>query len=105
MIKNYKAKFNYLYRRDPRCHICKKYFMAVNTAIDLHHKCHKKKWRIKKYPLFIDSILNLEIVHNICHLARGGHNSITDYRAAKIELFLVRHPAIARFVNDPAIAF
>ena len=106
MIKNYGAIFNYLLARNDLCLICKKpleNFPAVYAEkIDLHHKCHKTKKRILKFPLFIDSLLNLELVHHKCHLKRGGHNSITDYRAARYESFLMRHPLIAGFVNNPA---
>lgn len=73
--------------------------MSINQKLDLHHKFHNTKWRRKKCPLFIDSLLNLELVHHECHLQHGGlAGSIGDFQAVKWERFLERHGKIAGWV-------
>lgn len=93
-------KYNYLYyRQDGLCAICGT-LMSLNEKLDMHHKCRRHKWRLKKFPLFIDSIINLELCHHDCHLSKdGGH--ISDYQAERYEIFLRNHPKKCSFVNNP----
>lgn len=97
-MKNYHNKVFYLYKRQRGiCVICGSK-MGLTEVLDLHHKCRKHRWRIRKYPLFIDSIINLELAHNGCHITKDG-NHISDLQAGKYERFLERHPRICDFVN------
>jgi hypothetical protein len=66
---------------------------------DLHHRVHKSKWRIKVYPLFIDSLLNLVGMNNSNHINNNSRFKITDLKAEKYQRFLENHPKIAKFVN------
>ncbi len=97
-MKNYQAKLDYLYRHQKCiCPVCKEY-MSYNQGIDIHHKCRKHKWRMKKFPLFIHSLLNLELLHSACHLSKDGSH-IGDLQAEKMELFLKKRKKITDFVN------
>ena len=101
MIPNYDKIKRYLYiHQDRKCPVCKK-IMLYNEKLDLHHRVNNSKWRRKKYPLFINSLLNLVLLHNTCHLKMGRFLQLTDYRANKIELFLQKHKKIAEWVNNP----
>ena len=73
--------------------------MLLRELPDLHHKCRKHKWRIKKFPLFIHSILNLELLHHTCHLSKDGSH-ISDMQAERKERFLERHKKIAKWLNN-----
>ncbi len=74
--------------------------MSLSEPIDLHHRCRKHKWRIKKWPLFIHSLLNLELLHHTCHLSKDGSH-ISDLQAERYETFLQKHKKSADFVNSP----
>jgi hypothetical protein len=102
MMDNYGEKLMYLYEKQTyQCPICHDY-MSMNEALDLHHRAHRHKWRVKKFPLFIDSLLNLELCHSTCHLNKGmGSGHISDMQAEKWERFLERHKKIAQWVNNP----
>ena len=101
-MKNYEEKFNFLIRKyGIRCPIAAEKGGQVDIVTDLHHLCHNTKWRRKKFPLFIDSILNLRPVSNKHHLANGSWGKISDTKAEKYERFLNKHPGISNFVNNP----
>jgi len=99
MIPNYPEKLMYLYKhQNHKCDICNR-IISFNQSLDLHHKFSNTKWGKKKYPLFINSLLNLSLVHGACHLNKVGRLRITDYNANRYELFLKRHKKISDFVN------
>lgn len=87
-MKNYEAKYSYLNRRQGfNCAIAAIEGKAA-LVTDLHHKCHQAKWRHKKFPLFMDSLLNLVGVNNMYHLWKPQFEKISDMRAVKYEAFL-----------------
>jgi len=100
-IPHYEKKFWYIYKHQSgRCVIgsSENWILPMDA---LHHKLHNTKVNRKKYPLFIHSILNLVGVFNALHLVRGSWGRITDIEAQKYEDFLIRHPNICNFVNNP----
>jgi len=101
-MKHYQEKMNYLIRRNGgNCAICGLILFGVREKVDLHHRAHNTAWRRRNYPLFIDSVLNLAACHHDCHMERGGHDPITDYRAERYENYLRRNARIAKWVNCP----
>jgi hypothetical protein len=70
---------------------------------ELHHRLHNTKVNKKKYPLFLNSMLNLMPVCNMYHLTNPSYGKITDYQADKYERFLERHPKICAFVNGDTL--
>lgn len=87
-MKNYEAKYEYFLSKQH-------YFCAIAAEeledaymTELHHKCHQKKWRHKKYPIFMDSILNLVGVSNKWHMHKPHFRKISDRQAEKYERFL-----------------
>ena len=60
--------------------------------VELCHRLAKHKWRVKKYPLFINSVLNLLPrcggLANGCHKKFDAKYSITDREAEMYESFL-----------------
>lgn len=91
-------KYNYI------CPIAKSEGVVISLNYhntDLHHyRIHNTKGNRKKYPLFIDSILNLMPVSHYWHLKRGGFGERWGpARAAQAELFLKRHKLISKWVN------
>ena len=100
-MDNYLEKVQYLLKHQK--HKCPAYgcgeWMSLSQNLDLHHQISKHKWRLKKYPKFIHSLINLQLVHHKCHMTRTcGHWG--DYQAEKWEKFLERHSRIADFVNN-----
>lgn len=99
MIKNYWEKMRYLVQRqNSLCGICSEP-MFTSEKIDLCHRVHRTKWRMKKYPLFIDSLLNLRAGHNRCNTTQLGALNMPDIYAEKCEAFLKRNKKTAEFVN------
>ena len=101
-MKSYQDKFIYL--ADRQSWVCpialEKNKLAEVT--DLHHyRCHNTRPNRKKYPLLIDSLLNLVAVNNAYHLSNGSWGRASDLECERIEKFLERHPKIAKWVNDP----
>ena len=99
-MDNYEDKLLYLLTHQKHeCPICE-HWLGLSQPIDLHHQFSNTKWGKKKYPLFINSVLNLVAVHSECHL---NHCSlrITDYNANRYEKFLECHKKSAIFVNSP----
>jgi len=102
MIPNYTQKWEYLIKKNgPYCPVQRDKGDESSPLLctDLHHRCHNTKWRLKKFPLFMNSLLNLLPVSNFFHLKYPSNNKITDFQAEKYERFLERHPKISEFVN------
>ena len=108
-MKHYRAKLLYLLNHQGRreklmafneCPACKKGMLYDD--ISMQHCAANHDWRRKKYPLFIDSILNLKLIHLICNTYKHrSFGRISDYNAERYEKFLQRHPGIAAWVNNP----
>lgn len=98
MIERYADKWQYLYDRQGGLCAITGYPLDVESA-DLHHRCNNSAWRRDRYPRFIDSVLNLELVDHAAHLAHGRHGQISDHRAGLYEAFLARHPRLSAMVN------
>lgn len=121
-MHNYESKFNYIWVRQQG--MCLRYLdnttrmknkwyskrsinkyisiigLNVNFRItELHHRAHKTKWNIEKFPLFIHSILNLAGYCKYYHVKDGSSLKITDYKCERYESFLRKHPKIVKFVN------
>lgn len=76
--------------------------MSVNEKLELHHRLKDKKNNRKLFPLQIDSILNLVLLHVNCHANNRSFMKIQPYEVAKRrENFLQRNKKICDFVNDP----
>jgi len=109
-MKNAEAKIIYLLKHQSRtnrllpvndCPACNKE-MVVND-MTFQHCASNHLWRRKKFPLFIDSILNLKLICLDCNVYKHrSFGKISDYRAERYEKFLERHPRIADWVNDPS---
>ena len=100
-MKNYLEKLEYLLKHQKHvCPVCNRWLSLGRNIVELHHKCHKAKWRSRSYPLFIDSLLNLVVLHKRCHTENRSCFKISDYNANKINNFLKKHPKIEKFVNN-----
>ena len=76
---------------------------TITSKPDLDHsRVPNTKHNRRKYPLLIDSLLNLRAVdhHAHLHLPRSQVR-MSGYNAAKLEAFLRRHPKTAEWVNNP----
>lgn len=73
----------------------------MSDSSDLHHMLNDTKGNRQAYPLFIHSILNLQLVRHSCHMGggRGTLGHIIPKLAARYERFLERHPRISAYVN------
>lgn len=98
---NYTEKALYLYHyQHARCPVCHCYF--VEGKADLHHKMRNTAGNRKRYPLLIDSIMNLQLIPTECHINKHGScGKMTDIEAEKIERYLSQNPVIAEYVNNP----
>ena len=97
-VKNYDAKLYKLYiQQGGQCAISGK--GCTRTITELHHCLHKAKWREKKYPLFIDSTLNLIGVCGICHQNQPHFGKIRDGQAEEYEAALREDHDLSRRVN------
>ena len=104
-MDNFEAKWEYLVvHYGSYCPIAEEN-NRIAIVTDLHHLCHKTKWRIKKYPLFIHSMLNLRPVSNHWHLKYPSWGKITDFQAEKYERFLEKHKKISDFLNNPVAIY
>ena len=100
-MKAYPEKFMYLAERIGWSCCIASHYGEADIVTDLHHyRIHNLKWVRKKYPLFVDSLLNLMPVNNAWHLQHGSFGKIPEIDVAKYERFLERHPKIAKWVND-----
>jgi len=69
------------------------------SPTELHHaRAHNTKANRKRWPLFIDSMLNLTAVSRM-HTMFPSYGKISDIECWKYEKFLRRHPKIAKYVN------
>lgn len=108
-MDNYESKLNYLLEHQKRkigsmfkCPACGGVMRADDRS--MQHRAADSKWRRKKFPLFLNSVLNICIINLWCNVS--SHRSfgrINDYWAEKLERFLERHPRIAYWVNNPAV--
>ncbi len=108
-MKNAKTKTIYLLNHQGRsedlvafneCPACNKGMLYDDISIQ--HCTANHDWRRKKYPLFIDSILNLKLIHRSCNTtSHRSFGRISDYNAERYEEFLQRHPLICQWVNNP----
>lgn len=106
-MKNYQIKYLYLIDRQRKkygmvfCPIFYKLKGRYKTPDALHHfKIHNTDINKKRYPLLIDSLLNLVPVFNSYHIQNNSWGKISEYQADKIERFLERHPKASQFVNN-----
>jgi hypothetical protein len=69
--------------------------------VDIHHMLPDTTGNRRKFPLFLNSVLNLQAVRHDCHMSAmdGQLGHITDWQADKYERFLERHPVISDAVN------
>lgn len=101
-MKNYEEKFKYLSQRCKGiCPIGVEKYGTVDRVTELHHLLHNTRIHRRKYPLFIDSMLNLMPVAHKNHMAWPSYGKIFDYQAKRYEDFLEKHPKIAKMVNEP----
>ena len=106
-MKNYQDKQYYLLKHQGRelaskytCPACKK--LMYNFHMSMQHRLHNSKQNRKLYPLFIDSLLNLSVIHLKCNVTtHRSYGQITPYNAKRYESFLQSHPKIAEWVNNP----
>ncbi len=105
MIPHYEEKFQYLLNKQDRekgfvyCPIMWDRNVYIQPDCLHHAKVHNTKINRKRYPLLIDSLLNLIPVWNAGHINCGSWGKISEYNADKIERFLKRHVKATRFVN------
>ena len=101
-IKNYVEKAEYLYKyQGGLCSACN---MPMKVKPDIAHWLSRTDDNIVKYPLYIDSILNISLQHNICNVGRlvpRGKEPQTDLMAGKIEKYLQQNPDVSEYVNNP----
>lgn len=105
-IPSREFKVNYLYwHNNATCGCGKpltkteyKCYDLVNN-LDLHHRLKDSKGNRKNFPLFIDSILNLQLIRHGCHIDGKHLEHFTEYQAEKYERCLKKHPMICKFVN------
>ena len=102
----YRLKFQYLIDRQKRkdnmvyCIITYNRSGKYKSPDALHHyRVHDTKINRRRFPLLINSLLNLMPVFNAYHIHKSSWGKISEYDADKIELFLFNHPKAERFVN------
>lgn len=102
MIELYEDKWDYLVSKyGNRCPIGAEKDEAWQQVTDLYHRCHNTKWRREKFPLFLNSLLNLMPVSNRYHLKFPSYGKISDMQAEKWQKFLSNpiHWKCKMFVN------
>ena len=106
MIHLYRLKFQYLIDSQKRkvnmvyCVITYNKSGKYKSPEELHHyRMHNTKINRRRYPLLIDSLLNLLPVYNAFHIWNSSWGKISEFQADKIETFLFNHPKAERFVN------
>ena len=100
MIPYYEVKWHYLnWHQRGQCPMALEMGNSYVMLHEFHHKKHNTKINRKRWPLFIDSLLNLELVNHRCHMMYPSHGKISDLEADRIEDFLRRHSKICRWVN------
>ena len=99
MIPHYEAKMIYLYQHQKaKCAITGLTLLQA-CKCDLHHGMHNSKWARKKFPLFINSLFNLFLVHHDEHMKHPSACKVTEIEATRYERFLEKHPLCESLVN------
>lgn len=106
MIYLYQTKFQYLTDRQKRKHKMVYCIITYNRSGKykspdaLHHYLvHDTKINRRRYPLLLDSLMNLLPVVNAYHIWNSSWGKISEFQADKVETFLFNHPKAHRFVN------
>jgi len=101
MIPYYEKKWQYLnWHQKGRCPIAWEKDGEIVMLHELHHAgIHDTKLNRKRWPLLIDSLLNLKLVNHNYHMMWPSWGRISDLEADRKERFLERHPKICEFVN------
>ncbi len=99
MISEYHKKMTYLLNKQNYiCVACKK---PLGLDVTFQHGLANSKMNRKAFPLFIDSLLNLYLLHLLCNTTKyRSYGRITFYQAQKKEAFLLAHSRINKFVNE-----
>ena len=99
MISEYHKKMTYLLnKQNYKCAAC---FEPLGVDISFQHGLANSKMNRKAFPLFIDSLLNLYLLHLLCNTTKyRSYGRITFYRAEKKEAFLKKHSRCNKFVNE-----
>ena len=75
---------------DLYAHMCAE--CNTSNGVELHHKLPREKWAAKKFPLFIDSPMNLVPLcngfENACHENCKNKYKIREREAEVIESYL-----------------
>jgi len=102
-MKAYAEKMEYLTLRQKwLCPIAASKGVKGYGLTQLHHRLHDHKNYRAKYPLFIDSIMNIVAVNHSWHIANPSALHLGEYYAGRCERFLERHPRFAMWVNCPS---
>jgi hypothetical protein len=105
-IDRYEEKKEWLYKlQNGLCSGCGRTLTCL-VKIDLAHYFPRTNDNLKKYPLFLDSIINISLQCNFCnvnHITQYGKEPMTDPEAQKIENYLRANPAVCEWVNNPNI--
>ena len=87
-ISNYEKKCHTLVARQGGCCAIAAAHGEFAAPTELHHaRCHDTKWARTKWPLFIDSLVNLLAVSHEWHMKRGGFG---HWPESQIEWFAAR---------------
>ena len=100
MIPRYEEKADLLYNKfHGLCQIAMSQD-KIAPCTELHHyRVHNTKYNRKKFPLLVNSILNLIPVNHAYHMQKPSFGIITDHQAGLIERYLERNPSTNKFVN------
>ena len=66
---------------------------------DLHHRVPNKKMNRRRFPLLIDSLLNLVAVNHAMHMEWPSWGRFSLLQADRMERALERWPRASAFVN------
>lgn len=101
MIPCYDQKVIYLYRHQHgQCTICGDTMGISSQMHSLDHRLHNKRWTRKKFPLFLNSLLNLHLVHNSCNIDKRKNNRNTEKYAIVCERHLEKNELSRKFVTE-----
>ena len=96
----YEEKVEYLVNHyGPICPIAYEKKGRTDRVGELHHMLHNTKVNRKRFPLFINSLINLRPVSSVYHKLWPSWGKISDLQAMKYEKFLQKHKRICKFVN------
>ena len=95
-IPNYEKKFHTLVARQGGCCAIAAAHGEIAAPTELHHaRCHNTKWARAKWPLFIDSIVNLLAVSHEWHMKRGGFGHWPESQIEWFEARMRKNPVLA----------